>query len=99
MLSTFTNRILATIDHTAAVDLIVQSWSYFQSLAETPPAKVAMTGALSHLAYLKKQWMSVPMWQSWSEWGRVTASAILKVPVQDVIPITNHLESFNVILK
>ena len=39
------------------------------------------------------------MWQSWSEWGRVAASTLLKIPVEGVIPTTNHLESFNAILK
>ncbi|KAJ3871237.1 hypothetical protein F5051DRAFT_446446 [Lentinula edodes] len=43
--------------------------------------------------------MPVPMWQSWSESGRIAAPTLLKVPVEDVIPTTNHLESFNAILK
>ncbi|KAJ4463941.1 hypothetical protein C8R41DRAFT_898716 [Lentinula lateritia] len=64
-----------------------------------PEAKSALKGSLSHLDYLNKHWMSVPMWQSWSEWGRVAASVLLNVTVEDVIPTTNHLKSFTAILK
>lgn len=81
------------------MDHISQSRAYLTTLADNPVANAASKGGLSHLDYLGKQWMPVPMWQSWSEWGRIAASAILKVPVEDVIPTTNHLESFNAILK
>jgi hypothetical protein len=43
--------------------------------------------------------MTTPLWQSWSEFGRIRASSILKIPIDGVIPTTNHLESFNAILK
>jgi len=43
--------------------------------------------------------MPIALWQSWSEFGRVSASAVLKIPVEGVIPTTNHLESFNGLLK
>lgn len=43
--------------------------------------------------------MTVPLWESWSEFGRIRASSVLKIPVDGVIPTTNHLESFNAILK
>ncbi|KAJ3884267.1 hypothetical protein GG344DRAFT_33122, partial [Lentinula edodes] len=64
-----------------------------------PAAKVASKGGILHLDYIDRYWMPVPMWQSWSESGRIAASTLLKVPVEDVIPTTNHLESFNAILK
>ena len=34
-----------------------------------------------------------------SEWGRIQASAIIGIPVEGIMPTTNHLESFNTILK
>ena len=43
--------------------------------------------------------MTIPIWQSWSDFGRIRASSVLKIPVEGVIPTTNHLESFNAILK
>lgn len=43
--------------------------------------------------------MPISLWQSWSQWGRLTAAAVMKIPVEGVIPTTNHLESFNCILK
>ena len=43
--------------------------------------------------------MTVPLWQSWSEFGQIHASSVLNIPVDGVIPTTNHLESFNAILK
>lgn len=43
--------------------------------------------------------MSLKMWQSWSDFGRVRASAALRISIDGVIPTTNHLESFNGILK
>ncbi|KAJ3925735.1 MAG: hypothetical protein NXY57DRAFT_1066546 [Lentinula lateritia] len=69
------------------------------SQGANPEAKSALKGSLSHLDYLNKHRMSVPMWQSWSEWGRVAASVLLNVTVEDVIPTTNHLKSFTAILK
>jgi len=43
--------------------------------------------------------MSHALWQSWSQQGRKQVSNIVGIPIEGVIPITNHLESFNGILK
>lgn len=43
--------------------------------------------------------MPEPLWQSWSHKGRTIASAILKIPIEGVLPTTNHLEAFNGLLK
>lgn len=43
--------------------------------------------------------MPEALWQSWSQKGRVVASMLLKIPVEGVLPTTNHLESFNGVLK
>ncbi|KAJ3808035.1 hypothetical protein F5876DRAFT_79151 [Lentinula aff. lateritia] len=91
--------LIATVEHSAIINHLSQSRVYLAGLGANPEAKSALKGGLSHLDYLDKHWMLVPMWQSWSEWGRVTASVLLNVSVEDVIPTTNHLESFNAILK
>ena len=54
---------------------------------------------IKQLDYLNKHWMTVPLWQSWSEFGWIHVSTVLKIPIDGVIPTTNHLESFNAILK
>lgn len=39
------------------------------------------------------------LWKSWSDHGRHIAAQILKCPFEGVLPTTNHLESFNGLLK
>lgn len=43
--------------------------------------------------------MSEPLWLSWSAAGRVQAAKAIGSPVHGVLPTTNHLESFNRVLK
>lgn len=43
--------------------------------------------------------MTRPLWESWSEFGRMAAAARIGIPVEGIVPTTNHLESFNAILK
>lgn len=43
--------------------------------------------------------MTRPLWESWSECGQITAAARIGVAVEGIIPTTNHLESFNAVLK
>ena len=59
----------------------------------------AATAGLSHIKYLTDTWMSVSLWSGWSKKGRMEASTRLGIPVEGVIPTTNHLEAFNGILK
>lgn len=70
-----------------------------QALELDPKSASAAHGGIKHIDYLISFWMLLPMWQSWSEWGRVATSTLLKIPVEGVILTTNHLESFNAILK
>lgn len=71
----------------------------FEELTQDASSAPAAKGGIKHLDYLVKEWMPLPLWKSWSEWGRLEASTILKIPIEGVIPTTNHLESFNAILK
>ena len=55
---------------------------------------------LKHLNnYLLGYWCTESLWCSWSDYGRQVAANILNCPLEGVLPTTNHLESFNGILK
>ncbi|KAJ7768826.1 hypothetical protein B0H16DRAFT_1780867 [Mycena metata] len=55
---------------------------------------------LKHIKYLSEYWTTDNLWQSWSNYGRKVAAALLGCCHMDgVIPTTNHLESFNGVLK
>lgn len=54
---------------------------------------------MDFLDYLTVTWMPISLWISWSQKGRNRAAEILGISVAGVIPTTNHLESFNSILK
>lgn len=43
--------------------------------------------------------MPEALWVSWSKAGRLQAAAKLGKPVEGILPTTNHLESFNKVLK
>ncbi|KAJ7769549.1 hypothetical protein DFH07DRAFT_735996, partial [Mycena maculata] len=55
--------------------------------------------ALEHLDYLRDYWTTDNLWKSWSDYGRKVAASLLGCDMDGVIPTTNHLESFNGILK
>ncbi|KAF8493527.1 hypothetical protein JB92DRAFT_2818763 [Gautieria morchelliformis] len=58
----------------------------------------AMAG-LAYLDYMTNTWMPYSLWKGWSHKGHLEASHILKLPIEGVIPTTNHLEAFNAVLK
>lgn len=92
-------RLIATIDHSAAIALIAAQRSEFQRLSSNPESVGIAQGGIKHLEYLESNWMSSPLWQSWSDFGRLAAATRLGISLEGVIPTTNHLESFNSILK
>jgi hypothetical protein len=55
--------------------------------------------ALRHVKYLDEYWTTDNLWKSWSNYGRKVAATLLGCPMDGVIPTTNHLESFNGVLK
>jgi hypothetical protein len=55
--------------------------------------------AHDHLKYVRDYWTTETLWQSWSDLGRQIAARVLNCPFENVLPTTNHLESFNGILK
>ena len=58
-----------------------------------------IAGALEHLRYLDEYWCREWLWASWSRRSRLTAAVRLQRPVNEVLPTTNHIESFNGVLK
>jgi len=54
---------------------------------------------IKYVEYLVDTWMPKPLWDSWSEEGRIRAAEVLGVGVGSVLSTTNHLESFNGVLK
>ncbi|KAF7362702.1 hypothetical protein MVEN_00619500 [Mycena venus] len=55
--------------------------------------------AIKHVEYLSSYWTTDELWKSWSDYGRKVAAALLGCHIDGVIPTTNHLESFNGVLK
>jgi hypothetical protein len=79
--------------------LITEFEHLFKQLVPDSASSAAASGGLKHLEYLRKNWMHEDIWKCWSEYGRIAAASCLKITVDGVIPTTNHLESFNAVLK
>lgn len=62
-------------------------------------ASVAKKGIAHLQEYLLCNWVTDAMWRSWSNYGRQVAAQILGCSFDGVLPTTNHLESFNGLLK
>ncbi|KAF7978440.1 hypothetical protein HWV62_624 [Athelia sp. TMB] len=93
-------RLLDTNEHHIAMELISCELAHVNTFSRQGlVAESACIASRSHLEYLTATWMPEPLWQSWSHRGRSVASAILGIPVEGVLPTTNHLESFNGLLK
>lgn len=90
--------ILSTV-HSEAIQLIENERQILALTAADPNAKKSVENAIKHLDYLQINWIPEVMWRCWSQYGRNRASGILGIPVEGVLPTTNHLESFNAILK
>ena len=58
-----------------------------QVLELDPKSASAARDGIKHINYLISFWMPLPMWQSWSEWGQVAASTLLKIPVEQYLSL------------
>jgi hypothetical protein len=93
-------RLIASTNHVTAHRLISDQRSNLSALsAQGPDAQRVAQAATVYLDYLVNTWMPEALWQSWSHHGRIIAAQLLNVPVEGVLPTTNHLESFNGLLK
>jgi hypothetical protein len=96
-------RIEDMLIHTTTIEdaraIIMKEAEVLEAMAENGHASVAAKG-LQHLNdYLLGYWTTDTLWKSWSDYGRRTAARVLKCPIEGVLPTTNHLESFNGLLK
>ncbi|OJT03174.1 hypothetical protein TRAPUB_6250, partial [Trametes pubescens] len=95
--------LLGSTEYSQATALIAGERDVLTAVASAldsgAPKQGAITGALAHLDYFASYWLAGNLWQSWSEHGRRTAATLLGCQVEGVIPTTNHLESFNGVLK
>jgi hypothetical protein len=55
--------------------------------------------SIDHIDYLDMYWTTENLWKSWSDHGRTVAAELMGCDVAGVLPTTNHLESFNGVLK
>ncbi|KLO18444.1 hypothetical protein SCHPADRAFT_886157 [Schizopora paradoxa] len=96
-------RLLDSESHEDALHIIALERQYLeQNVSDvnlTTDLKSLSQKAISYLEYITSQWMARDIWTSWSLKGRSIASVRTGIPVESIIPTTNHLESFNFVLK
>ncbi|KAJ7936483.1 hypothetical protein B0H13DRAFT_1589463 [Mycena leptocephala] len=93
-------RLIASTNLVAAHQLISDQRSNLSALSsQSPDAARVAQAVTTYLDYLVNTWMPEPLWQSWSHHGRIVAAQLLNVTIEGVLPTTNHLESFNGLLK
>ncbi|KAF8579840.1 hypothetical protein K439DRAFT_1648372 [Ramaria rubella] len=91
-------QLLDTVQHMITQQLIAQETETLISLKANTEMTTAANAGLSYLKYLTDT-MPMSLWHGWSKQGHVKASHMLGIPVEGVIPTTNHLEGFNCVLK
>lgn len=99
-LRTFEEALVKTTSIGNARAAITYEREVLETLQESqslPPGPIEK--GITHLNYLSSYWLSENLWRSWSDYGRHIALKILQIPFEGVLPTTNHLESFNGLLK
>jgi hypothetical protein len=82
-----------------AQGIIEEEVGVLEELKMNGYASVAEKG-LKHLQkYLLGYWTTEIIWCSWSDFGRQVVVEILGCSFEGILPTTNHLESFNGLLK
>lgn len=95
--------------HLEAALLLTESFSIAKQLVLSEKAKLQLLPmehsstvkqAEDHLDYLSSYWLaSEALWESWSARGRILAAKRMNCPIENIVTTTNHLESFNNVLK
>ena len=94
------HSLLITVEYSQATKILNDEKSNMAAIAaHGPSAQLAVKAGLAFLAYMQSTWMPEALWQGWSLKGRTVAALCLNIPVEGVLPMTNHLESFNCLLK
>ncbi|EPQ56931.1 hypothetical protein GLOTRDRAFT_127317 [Gloeophyllum trabeum ATCC 11539] len=93
--------LLNSVEHEEATKLIEEERAHLATLARLgdPGAAAAAEAGRQYLDYLSTNWMPKALWQGWSLKARMVASSKLGIPVESGVTTTNHLESFNGVLK
>ncbi|KAF7789359.1 hypothetical protein EIP86_000303 [Pleurotus ostreatoroseus] len=91
--------LLNSTSHAEAAQLIESERAECSFVGSQADGKALCEGGLKYLDYLFKTWMPESMWKGWSRYGREEAAKRLGIPIEGVIPTTNHLESLNKNLK
>jgi hypothetical protein len=94
-LKRFEDSLVKTQSITEARSLLATEREFLTQLGEGK----AFQKALQHVNYLDSYWTTDNLWKSWSDFGRKVAASLLGCEMDGVIPTTNHLESFNGVLK
>lgn len=92
-------RLLNSTQHVDALHLIERLRQECSFISLQPDGKPYLDGLNKYLDYMVSYWMPAPMWGSWSRKGCDLAAGRLKIPLEGVLPTTNHLESLNGALK
>lgn len=92
-------ELVVTKEFGEAQELLAKEKIVLEAMLEDYPA--IASNALAHLHYLGEgYWMKAEaLWRSWSDYGRRYAAILLRCDIEGVLTTTNHLESFNGILK
>lgn len=100
-LSRLEEELIGTTSHEDALRLVATERTTLERLKVVDPtAALAVDGGLAHLDYLSANWVDrIQIWKSWSAHGRNIAAGILGCTFDWVLTTTNHLESFNNVLK
>jgi hypothetical protein len=56
-------------------------------------------GAYNYVVYLRSHWVTQALFYAWAETGRLQLANALGVPLGNIVNTSNHLESFNNVLK
>lgn len=91
-------KLVDSLDHGEALSAIANERAVVESDIQPQDPQLA-AGALAHLTYLAEYWMAESLWRSWSAFGRRVAADKLGREVSMILTTTNHLESFNGVLK
>ena len=88
------------VDYNEANKLLDDKQSNMMAIADNDTtAQSAAKAGIEFLGYIKTTWMPEALWQGWSQKGHVVAAMLLNIPIEGVLSTTNHLESFNCLLK
>jgi hypothetical protein len=99
-LKSLEDALVKTTSIDTAKSLNADEMLVLEAMKDEDISQAAADGGLEHLRYLSDYWLSTKdLWASWSDFGRHAAARVLGCSFEQVIPTTNHPESFNGLFK